>query len=58
MFNPSAAAILKPLTDVLHGKKVSQLAWSPPMEEAFLEVKKKLVEAVELAQPDPCAPSF
>jgi len=48
--------VLKPLTDVLRGKKQSQLTWTAEMEQSFVEVKKKLVQAVELAHPDPRAP--
>jgi len=54
-FIPSAAAVLKPLTDVLRGKKQSQLSWSEDMGRAFVKAKKRLVEAVELAHPDPRA---
>jgi len=57
-FIPSAAKILKPLTDVLRGGKVAQLAWTAEMETAFNTVKQKLVDAVELAHPNPAAPLF
>jgi len=55
-FVPAAAAVLKPLTDQLCGEKKATLVWTAQMDEAFLAVKKKLEEAVELAHPDPHAP--
>jgi hypothetical protein len=50
-FLPAAAQVLKPLTDALRGGKRTKLEWTEEMERAFREVKKKVVEAVELAHP-------
>ena len=55
-FIPAAAQVLKPLTDALRGGQRTKLEWTQEMEGAFLGVKQKLVEAVELAHPDPQAP--
>ena len=52
-FVPSAAQVLKPLTDALRGGKRAKLDWTDEMERSFQEVKRRIVEAVELAHPDP-----
>jgi len=47
--------VLKPLTDALRGSCSARqkLEWSPAMQKAFCFAKRLLVEAVELAHPDP-----
>ena len=55
-FVPKAAQILKPLTDALRGGKRTRLDWTQEMDAAFQGVKRRLVEAVELAHPDQLAP--
>jgi len=54
-FLPAAAAVLRPLTDALRGSARQKLRWSPDMETSFCAAKKLLVQAVELAHPDPDA---
>jgi len=54
-FLPSAAAVLRPLTDVLRGKKQPKLEWSPAMQSAFTKIKEMSSAAVELAHPYPRA---
>jgi len=53
-FIPSAAAILRPLTDVLVGKP-KKLPWSPPLQAAFESAKAALAAATPLAHPDTAA---
>ena len=56
-FLPSAAQILKPLTDVLHCNVgcIKWLTWSPEMTASFASSKRHLVKTVPLAHPDPVA---
>jgi len=51
---PSAAAILKPLTDVL-ASNLKKLQWSPELQTAFEAAKTALAAAAPLAHPDPAA---
>jgi len=53
-FIPSAAAILKLLTDVLAGNP-KKLPWFPELQAAFEVAKTTLVAAALLAHPDPTA---
>ncbi|MBM3938844.1 MAG: DDE-type integrase/transposase/recombinase, partial [Sphingomonadales bacterium] len=53
-FISSAAAILKPLTDVLAGNP-KKLPWSPELQRAFEAAKTALAAAAPLAHPDPTA---
>ncbi len=56
-FVPSAARILKPLTDVLRGSPgpTTALEWSEDMEAAFAAAKAALCKTVSLAHPSPTA---
>jgi len=52
-FLPSAARVLKPLTDALQGSPKGQLNFSKEMEDAYQQSKQALYNAAELAHPDP-----
>ena len=54
-FLPQAAAVLKPLTEVLQGGTRGRLTWTEDMAAAFKRGKEAIVAAVELAHPDPAA---
>jgi hypothetical protein len=49
-FIPNFSKITKPMTKLL--EKDAKLKWSPQCEEAFLTLKKLLITAPVLAQPD------
>ena len=51
-FLPSAARVLKPLTDSLRGQQKEQLLWSTEMQAAFEAAKAAVCGAVELAHPE------
>jgi transposase InsO family protein len=56
-FVPTAARILRPLTDALRGgpKPSSAVEWSSAMERSFVDVKNALARATLLAHPSPAA---
>jgi hypothetical protein len=49
------SGVAAPLTDLLKGKLGGSLAWSPECQDAFDELKRRLVAAPLLVQPDPDA---
>ena len=55
-FLKSAALILRPLTEVLKGGAPGRLTWSADMVEAFQQSKAAMLNAAELAHPDPQQP--
>ena len=55
-FLKSAALILHPLTEVLKGGAPGRLTWSADMVEAFQQSKTAMLNAAELAHPDPQQP--
>jgi len=54
-FIKGAASVLRPLTDALRGGSKGPLVWTPPMQLAFEESKRRLVSVAQLAHPDPSA---
>ena len=54
-FLPSAAHVLKPLTDVLKGGQAGTLQWTQQMSAAFEQSKQGILNAVELAHPSQTA---
>jgi hypothetical protein len=48
-FIPTAAQLLRPLTDAVKGGQAAAVDWTPAMAAAFQHVKDKLCSAVELA---------
>ena len=50
-FLKGAAQVLRPLTDALVGQPKGDIAWTKEMEDAFVESKKAMYAAVELAHP-------
>jgi hypothetical protein len=54
-FIPSAAGILKPLSDTLRGVTRTALHWTPAMEAAFEAAKTALCNATQVDHPDPDA---
>ena len=56
-FLPTAARVLKPLTDALRGLPPWQQAldWTESMQESFTNSKQLLLAAIPLVHPDPVA---
>ena len=49
---PDCSAISKPLSQQVTGHKKKRIEWSPDMEEAFVTLKHKMQEDLQLAYPD------
>ena len=54
-FLKDAALLLRPLTDALQGGVAGKLAWTPEMLAAFESGKRAVLNAAELAHPEPYA---
>jgi len=54
-FIKGAASVLRPLTDALCGSSKGPLVWTPAMQLAFEESKRRLAVVAQLAHPDPSA---
>jgi Reverse transcriptase (RNA-dependent DNA polymerase) len=51
----NAAAVLRPLTEALRGRQHAAITWSAEMAAAFQASREALMEATELAHPQPGA---
>ena len=54
-FLKDAALLLRPLTDALKGGAAGKLLWTPEMKAAFESGKRAVLNAAELAHPEPDA---
>jgi cleavage and polyadenylation specificity factor subunit 1 len=57
-FMPTAAQVLRPLTDAVKGGQAAAVDWTPAMAAAFQRVKDRLCSAVKLAHPEANAEVF